>query len=473
MERVYRLNKQPLTPTQWLPKPTTIQFPHKRRALRASWSPSDGAREKSLRGVRRVVLVAGITLAVISANAADWAQWRGPERDGRVPEGVAVPVSVAAEPKVDWRMEIGGGFSSPVVAGGKLVYLDAQGSQEVAHLADAKTGKEIWRTPLADLYQDEWGPGPRSTPIMDGDRIYAQSCNGEFRCLNAADGNVIWGTSFAKDFGVAFLGSKAREGTASRRGNNGCGIIDGEHIILPVGSTAGASVVCFDKRNGKIVWKSGNDEVAYSSLMVATLAGTKQVVAYTAEGLMGVKTDDGKILWRVPLRTDAKRHAATPVIFGDTVTVNSQTIGLICFKIAKTGDEFKADIVWADKDLKINLATPVRVDHYLYCQGVGKDYVCVDALTGQKMWDQNGFGDKLSVSIVVGRNLLVTTDRGDLFLIAADPAKYSELGHAQICGKSWSSPAYVDGKLYVREGLDRGWKLTCFDLLAAGPEMKN
>jgi outer membrane protein assembly factor BamB len=301
---------------------------------------------------------------------------------------------------------------------------------------------------------------------MDGDRIYAQACNGEFHCLDAANGKVIWGTSFAKDFGVAFLGSKANEGTASRRGNNGCGVIDGEHIFLPVGSTTGASLVCFDKRTGKILWKSGNDEAAYSSLMMATFAGARQVVDFTAEALMGVNADDGRILWRVPLRTDARRHAATPVIFGDTVTVNSQTIGLMCFKIAKNGEQFKADVLWADKDLKINLSTPVRVGNYFYCQGAGKDYVCVDALTGRKMWGHEGFGDKLSVSIVMGKNILVTTDKGELFFIAADPAKCTELAHTQICGKSWSSPAYADGKLFVREGLDRGWKMTCFDLLA-------
>ncbi|HEX3798750.1 MAG TPA: PQQ-binding-like beta-propeller repeat protein [Verrucomicrobiae bacterium] len=412
----------------------------------------------------------GLLAMGISARASDWPQWRGLERDGHVPADAQVPVSVSTEPKVDWKLQIGGGFSSPVVAGGKLVYLDAQDGKEIAHMLDAKTGKEIWRATLTDSFEDEWGPGPRSTPIMDGDRVYTQSCNGEFRCLNAADGKVIWGTSFAKDFGVTFLGGKANEGTASRRGNNGCGVIDGEHIILPVGSKAGASAVCFDKRNGKVLWKTGNDEAAYSSLLVENFAGTKQIIYFTSEALMGMGADDGRILWRVPLRTDAKRHAMTPVIFGDTISVNSQTIGLVCFKITKEGDAFKAERSWTDKDLKINLATPVLVDHYLYCQGAGKNYVCVDALNGKKMWDQEGFGDKVSVSIVMGKNILVTTDKGDLFFIAANPEKYTELAHTQVCGKSWSSPAYADGKLFVREGLDRGWKITCFDLMAGNRE---
>jgi outer membrane protein assembly factor BamB len=139
---------------------------------------------------------------------------------------------------------------------------------------DAATGKELWSLPFASVH-DECA-GPRSTPLIDGDRVYVQSCNGEFRCLGLADGHTIWKTSFEKDFGVVFLGSKANEGTAARRGNNGSGVIDSERIILPVGSTNGASLVCFDKKIGTVIWRSQDDEAAYSSLMVATLAASNK-----------------------------------------------------------------------------------------------------------------------------------------------------------------------------------------------------
>jgi outer membrane protein assembly factor BamB len=419
----------------------------------------------SLQAISRWYTIATAMLVGASVFAADWPQWRGPERTGRVAEGEKVPVVLSPTPKVDWKIEIGGGFSSPVVAQGKLVYQDGKDGKEWAHAVDAGTGRELWRAAYADIYQDEWGPGPRSTPIIDDNRVYVQSCNGEFRCLSLADGETIWGKSFDKDYGVKFLGSKAQEGTASRRGNNGCDVIDGNKIFVPVGSTQGATMVCFDKKTGREIWRTGNDEAAYSSLMVADLGGVRQVVMFTAEALMGVRITDGKILWRMPLRTDAKRHAATPVILGDTVIVNSHTIGLLCFKISKDGDGLKATQLWANKELKINLASPVLIGNFLYDQGAGKNYVCVDALTGKQMWSAEGFGDKLSVTIGAGKNLLVQTDKGELVLVAGDPAKYTELGRVQVCGKTWSSPAYADGKLYVREGLDRGWKLTCFDLM--------
>lgn len=403
-------------------------------------------------------------VTALHTNAGDWPQWRGPDRTGHAAAQEQF-TPLTGGPRVLWRKEIGGGFSSPVIAGSKLAYLDAQDGKEVAHLIDAGTGKEIWQIPYDDMYEDEWGQGPRSTPVLDGDRLYVQSCKGEFRSLNLADGKVIWGVSFERDFGVHFLGSKANEGTASRRGNNGSGIIDGDRIFLPVGSASGASLVCFDKHTGKVLWKSQNDEAAYSSLIMATFGGVRQVVYFSADAVMGVESDSGKLLWRVPLRTEAKRHASTPIISGDAIFVNSQTIGLLCIKIAKERDAFKASQGWVNKELKINISTPVLVDHFLYSQGVDHNLVCVDAANGKLMWSQEGFGDKYSSIVAVGKTLLVVTDRGELVMAAADGSKYSELGRTQICGKTWNHPAYSNGKLYVREGLTSGWKLSCLALV--------
>ena len=396
-----------------------------------------------------------------TASGSDWPQWRGPARDAVIAPGTPAPTSLSPEPKVLWRKKVGGGHSSPVIARGTLIYLDEDGVNEAAHALDAATGKELWALPFAPIYRDEWGAGPRSTPIIDGDRVYVQSCNGEFRCLGLADGHTIWKTSFEKDFGVVFLGSKANEGTAARRGNNGSGVIDGERIILPVGSTNGASLVCFDKKIGTVIWKSQDDEAAYSSLMIATLAGIKQVVAFTAEAILGVDLQNGKLLWSVPLKTNAKRHVATPVIMGDNVLVNSHTIGLVCLKIEKDGDGQKAIGAWVNKDLKINLATPVVVGQYLYCHGPAQNFVCIDSRTGKEMWRHAGFGKDYSSTIALGKNLLVLTDLGELVLVAADSSHYTEVARRQVCGKTWSFPAYIDGKLYVRDGRE----LICLDLI--------
>jgi outer membrane protein assembly factor BamB len=396
----------------------------------------------------------GMSLSAQTARADDWPQWRGPARDGHAATSAPSPQRLPGEATPVWRLPVAGGYSSPVVAGNTVIYFDGADGQETVHAVDARTGKAFWHIPITPAFHDEWNAGPRSTPMVDGDRVYVQACNGEFRCLRLADGSVLWQTSFEKDFGVKFLGSGSKEGTATRRGNNGCGVIDGSRLVLPVGGTNGCSLACFDKLSGKVLWKSGNDEAAYSSFVTATLAGVRQVVAFTADALLGARLEDGQILWRVPLKTGAKRHAATPVVFGDFVVVNSSTIGLVCFKITSDGPGLKAVPAWSNRALRINLSTPVLVDGFLYSQGASKDFVCVDAATGTLKWSQPGFGkgEKDNASIIVaGRRLLVLLDDGQLLLLETDSVKYRELGRLQVCGPHWCHPAYSGGRLYFRD----------------------
>lgn len=408
------------------------------------------------------------------AIAGDWPQWLGPTRDGHAASGSTEIGQLSSEIKVIWHKPIGGGFSSPVIAdrdnraaaSAKVIYFDEDGANEITHQLDAATGKEIWKTAIGDVYRDEWSAGPRSTPIVDGDRIYVQSCKGEFRSLDFATGRVLWGFSFEKDFGIKFLGSKARDGTAARRGNNGTGVVDGDVILVPVGSINNATIVAFDKKTGKRLWQTGTDETAYSSIQVADIAGTRQVILLDADALIGVARKDGKLLWRVPLHTDAKRHAATPVINGDTIIVNSHTFGLVAIRVEKSGSDMKAVRAWTNPRLKINLSTPVLVNGYLYSQGPSRNYICADAKTGALKWEAPGFGKENSSTIAIGKNLLVLTDSGELVLIAADPTAYKELGRQQVCGKNWNFPAYADGKLYVRDSRE----LMCVDLLAKNRE---
>ncbi len=414
---------------------------------------------------RRLVLLTVLGLALRSAGGtAEWPQWHGPTRDCHAGDAEPALNSLPKELKPVWRIASGGGHSAPVVAGGRLLYLDEDGRHEVAHLLEAATGRELWRTPFADRFGDEWGAGPRSTPALDGDRAYVQSCNGEFRCLNLADGKVRWGVSFEKDFGVKFYGARGSESlVATRRGNNGSPVVDGDEVIVPVGSTNGASLVCFDKLTGAVRWKAGREDAAYSSPVVATLAGVRQVVYLSADSLSGFERATGRLLWRQPLRTAARRHAATPVIAGDTVLANSQTFGTVCFRIARSGDGVTATQAWVNPALKINLATPVLAGGHLFSAGPDADYVCFAADTGRRVWSQPGYGQSrrdYASTILVGRNLLVLTEPGTLVLLGASAERYSELGRLQVCGNTWSFPALANGRLYVRDGR----QLLCLDL---------
>ena len=406
-----------------------------------------------------IVLCATLLLLQAASRADDWPQWRGPHRDAVVIDKKHPLDKLPADPKVLWQIDAGPGQSSPVISGGKLIFMDGQDGQETAHCLDAATGKTIWTTPIAPEveFSPAYGGGPRCTPLIDGDRVYAQSAGGEFRCLSLADGKILWKVSFGSDYGVPFLGNKsadpAAKETASRRhGNNGSAVVDGDRIFVPVGSPKDGTLIAFDKKTGKELWHAGEDNTAYSSVMFGTIAGVRQAVHFTADALMGVDAASGKMLWRIPLKTGAKRHACTPVISGDTVTVASTSIGTLKFHIVKQGFDFKADKAWADLPIKTVLGTPVLSGKYLYTLGAGDraPLVCLDFETGNQLWSQPGFGDYSSLT-VVNDKILALTSNGELILIKADPAKYDELARAQICAKTWASPAYSDGRIYVKD----------------------
>jgi outer membrane protein assembly factor BamB len=405
------------------------------------------------------ILCASFLAVSLSANAADWPQWRGPNRDAVVMDKSHPLEKLSGDPKVLWKIDAGPGQASPVVAAGRVVYMDLQDEQEKAHCLDAATGKEIWGVAVGPrvVFSPDYGGGPRCTPLIDGDRVYAQTAEGDFKCLALTDGKVLWKVSFGDDYGATWFGNKsndpAAKETASRRhGNNGCAAIDGDRIFVPVGSTNGATLVCFDKKTGKEIWKAGTDNTAYSSVMVGTLAGVRQAVHFTADALMGVDAASGKILWRVPLKTGAKRHACTPVISGDTVTVASTSIGTIRFGITKAGGEFKAEPIWTALPVKTVIGSPTLVGKHLYTLGAGEraSLVCLNFETGEQLWAQPGFGDYASVT-AVNDKLLTLTSSGELMLLQANPEKYEELGRAQLCAKTWASPAYADGKIFVKD----------------------
>ena len=402
-----------------------------------------------------------LTLPCSLLNAADWPQWRGPSRDGTVKDAAHVLNSIPQEPKVLWEIAVGPGQSSPIVAQKRVVFMDGVDGQEVAHCLDAATGKELWRTNVGPMveFQNAYGEGPRCTPLIDGDRVYVQSCGGEFRCLALADGKQLWAVSFGDQYGATWFGNKnpdptSKETASRRHGNNGSAVVDGERIFVPVGSPTKGTLIAFDKKTGKELWAAGSDNTAYSSVVVGTLAGVRQAVHFTADALMGVDVSNGKVLWREPLKTGAKRHVATPLIDGDTVTVTSTSIGTIRFKISNKDGAFTADRAWENPQMKVVISSQIQVGSNLFSPGPGNkcDLVCLNASSGEERWKESGLGDYASIT-AVNDSLLILDSTGELRLAKATEAGYKELGRTHFAGKTWASPAYSDGQLYVKDGV--------------------
>jgi len=401
----------------------------------------------------------------------DWPQWRGPMRTGHASAGARVPTTLSIEPKTVWKLKVGEGFASPVVADGKVFYFDNQDDKETLHAINAADHQELWRATVDDVFRDEQGPpGPRCTPLVDGDRVYAQSGKGELHCLRTTDGELIWRVNFLKDFGAAFLGEDSKIPGAAEHGYTASPVIDGERLIACVGGTNGAGVVCFAKRTGKVLWKSQDDLAAYAAPMVATLAGVKQAVCFTVAGLVGLTLEEGKVLWRVPVKTSYGRNVSTPVIVDDWVVAASYQAGLLGVKISTDGTGLKAETVWTNKAAAMNFSSPIAAGRHLYGLGPAKNLICVEIATGQIAWSKEGYFNTAPNAahasfLELGRNILVCTDAGQLVLIAADPAACREIGRAQVCGLNWCNPAYANGRLYVRDGIKATGNLYCVELL--------
>jgi len=338
-----------------------------------------------------------------------------------------------------------------------LFHVDEQNGQETAHALAIDTGRTLWSTAYGPATGDEWGSGPRCTPLAHDGRLYVQSLQGEFACLDQQDGKRLWNFSFFRDYGVVYVGGNDQsDAAARRRGNTGSPVILGDRLYVAVGSTNDATIVCFDKRSGSPLWHAGRDEAAYAPLIAGSLAKRDTLVAYTAFSLLGLDAATGATLWRIPLRSHANRHAVTPILTENTVTVSSHTLGTRTFQISQSPpDRFEATERWAAPQLKTSLASTVRLGKHLYGQGPDRNFVCIDADSGKTLWSRSGFGEKpltaYSSTLAVGNQLLVLTENGELIQIEANPDAYRELGRLQVCGKNWSHPALANGTLYVRD----------------------
>ncbi|MEN9678430.1 MAG: hypothetical protein RIS76_4326 [Verrucomicrobiota bacterium] len=413
----------------------------------------------------------GLITAFIDGRAADWPGWRGPIRNGHSALGTPTLEHLPAEPRRVWRLKIGDGLASPVVAGSRVYYLDAQDTRETVHAIDRDTAKEAWSVTLDDGFKNgQTAPGPRCTPLVDGDRMYVQSCRGELQCLGTGDGTVRWRVNFLRDFQSGAPAESGVHKGAQRHGFTASPWIEGDQLIALVGDTHAAGVVSFDKRDGKVRWKSQKDRAANAAPIVASFPGSpiRQVVAFTVEGLIGLNLDDGGLLWRVPITTTYGRHVMTPVVVGGIAMVASKEECLIGVAPAldSTTGRWEAPTAWQTKEILVNFSSPVAVGDYLYGLGSERNLFCVDTRTGAVKWSQGGFAtqsaEKSHLALVaVGKNLLALTETGELVLVAADPAGFRELGRTQACGSNWCNPAYADGRLYLRDSKE----LICLQLV--------
>jgi outer membrane protein assembly factor BamB len=391
-----------------------------------------------------------LSCAITRGNAAAWEQWGGPHRDFQI--AAAVHPWPESGPKSLWTRKLGDGYSSIVSDGRNLYTLYRQGDEEVVLAASALTGETVWehryRAPMFAGFEDAQGPGPRATPLLDGGLIYSIGASGLLHCLQRDSGKVVWSLDLQKDFGA-----KVRA-----RGYSVSPMAWKDNVIVLAGGP-GAAVVSLRKKDGKLVWKSRDEQVAYASPFVMQVPGAKPVlVTLMAKEILGLDPDTGELRWSHPHSNSELVNASTPVGGEDGILVVSSAYDGGCRALQVTADGVKE--LWSHRLLRIHHGNAVRIGTTVY--GSSGDsgpapLTALDVRTGKVLWRDRSLGKSsmLAVGEEGKRLLLLLDEEGKLQLVDPQPEAPKVLAKTQLMsGLSWTVPSLVAGRLYVRTRTD-------------------
>jgi outer membrane protein assembly factor BamB len=387
--------------------------------------------------MRRLPLILTLILA-FTAMAADWPQWRGPNRDGISSETGLLSSWPSGGPKIVWKTSgLGVGYSSFAIVGGKMYTQGQRGKQEFVLALDVKTGNKLWETVTSRDFENDRGSGPRGTPTFDSGKLYAMTGEGTVVCLDAATGKILWQIDSVKKFG----------GSVPHWGYSESPLIDGDRVIVMPGGR-GASLVSLDKKTGEVQWKTGDDHAGYSSAILADVGGAKQVIVLSGQSAFGVQDSTGELLWRYGKVANNVANIATPIYHDGAVFLSSAyDTGCALLKLNPKGMQE----VYFNRDMMNHYSSSVLVDGILY--GYSNQFlVAMDFKTGKQLWKNRSVG-KGSVTYA-DKHLYALGEDGMVGLIEATPDTYREVSRFEYQKGSlpgWSPLVISDGRLYLRD----------------------
>jgi outer membrane protein assembly factor BamB len=398
----------------------------------------------------------GALALVLSASAADgvppgpfdWPQWQGRDRTAVSPETGLLQDWPKGGPPLLWKATgIGGGYSTPSVAAGRIYGMSYRGDDEVVWALEEATGKERWSVRIAGANRRVgYGEGSRCTPTVDGDVLYALGVSGDLVCLQVADGKERWHKDLKKD--------PEFEGRPGGWGYTESPLIDGDKLLCTPGGRK-ATLAALDKKTGATLWAAqvpGGDVAAYSSVVGADAAGQRQYIQFLSGGVVGVRAADGTFLWRYKNPT-AGINCMTPLYHEQCVyaaAAYNKGGGLV--RLTREADGVKAEEVYFKRTMQNHHGGLVLVDGHLYGEGSGR-LSCLEFKTGTEKWKSAAAG-KGSVACADGR-LYYRNEGGAIILAEVNPEKYVEHGRfmqpERTRKPAWPHPVIANGRLYIRD----------------------
>jgi outer membrane protein assembly factor BamB len=382
-----------------------------------------------------------LSLSAVVSNRAldDWPQWRGPNRDGISPETGLLKDWPQGGPPLAWKATgAGEGYSSFAVTQGRVYTLGARGDTEYVLAYDVATGKRLWEVAHGRRFSNDRGNGPRATPTIDGDRIYAFGASGDLSALDAATGKVAWKINVLPEYG----GSNITWGLSESP------LVLSDRILV----NAGGTIVALKKTNGSVIWRSAGDEAGYSSAVLQKTGSVSQAIFFTSRRVLGVDVNSGRQLWNYTKVANNTANIATPIVRGNRVFVSSAYgTGGALLELTPSGDNVSVREVYFTRRMMNHHATSILIGDYLY----GFDNAILTALkfdTGEVAWQNRSVG-KGSLAFADDR-LYLYSESGVVGLAEASPTGYREHGRFELrTGNlpTWSHPVVSGGKLFLRD----------------------
>ena len=431
----------------------------------------------------RLCLIAVMMSVMTSAALADdWPQWLGPKRDGVWRESGILDHFPPGGPKILWRTPIGGGYAGPAVANGRVFVMDRQlhrgarnpanpfarrpvrGSERALCL-DAETGRVIWKHEYPCEYRISYPAGPRTTPVIDGNRVYTLGAMGHLFCLDATDGRVVWSKSFQEDYNR----------TPPVWGWSSHPLIDGNKLICLVGGR-GTTVVAFDKNTGRELWRAltsvREHAPGYCPPMIYDFGGVRQLIVWYPEAIASLDPETGEEYWRQPFLLRSGLSIPTPRKAGDLLFVTSFYNGPMLLRVASS-DAPKASIVWRGKSnserrtdkLHAIICTPVIKEGHIYGVCSYGQLRCLRLDTGERLWETfqatGGRRARWANAFLIPHRdrFFLFNEKGDLIIARLTPKGYHEIDRVHLLEPTgiamgrdvlWSHPAFANRCMYAR-----------------------
>jgi len=382
---------------------------------------------------------------LLTATVFSYPQFLGPERNGKTRGTRLDPDWSAQPPKQLWKQPIGEGASSFAISGNFAVTQEQRADDEMVVCYDLKSGKTRWQhsdKARFDSVAFVGGIGPKATPTISGNRVYTLGATGILNCMNLKDGKLIWSKNILNENNAVVI----------EWGMTGSPLLLDSLVVVSAGGTDGRSLVAYHRNSGEQIWSAGNDRAGYSSPLIATIAGVRQILIFNWEYVAAHNPKTGKILWKFPWTGDTQRVAQPVVLPEDRVFITTgYGVGSKLIKINQdTNGNLSPVLLWESKRMKAKFSNVIAVGEFIYGLDDGI-LACIDLQEGKRQWKRGRYGH--GQMILVDNLLLITTEKGDVVLVEPNPEQHKELARfTAIKGKTWNNPALAGPYLLVRNG---------------------